>query len=640
MINVRTRDNSGAQGKRRVFVVCHPADAGKWFDRICEDIFRTHDCAIFYFDENQDDDDENLETDLGRADLFVFPVTWKHLSEPNFARDTVLPFALDNRIYVLPIMLEPSLDEAYSKIFGELQYLDIGNSRLTGGNSIDPTAISYEDKLRKYLEAVLISDELAQKVRDAFDAYVFLSYRKKDRKYANELMKLIHKNRNCWNIAIWYDEFLTPGESFNDSIRDALNRSELFTMLVTPNLVNEENYVKNIEYPAACDANKAVLPVEMVETDRSQLEKQFSGIPDCVKNENEDEFRERLITNLSKLAKYDFDDDTEHKYLLGLAYVEGIDVEKNVRRGEFLIKSAAEEGLLEAIDYRINKMREIPGVFDDLNDNRTEYMKLAEKSVEIVSKEKPEDDPELLDRMMILAEACNMRLNEYAPRAREISQKVYDIRKKNLGETHPKTLESLKEIAHSYENSKESSKALEIYKELHEKSKRALGEKDPQTLSILYRMALTYYDMGKSEPAFATEKEVYEAYKEILGKSHLCTLDVLESMSASCAEEDIPAIYEGLEEAEEEIFKDRPFDICKRLQKIIGIYMDLEEDEKCLELNEKLFEIEKEEYGLDHTATQVTAQMLAMYYRDLGETDKEKEMLKIGFPDMAPFTDW
>jgi hypothetical protein len=69
-------------------------------------------------------------------------------------------------------------------------------------------------------------------------------------------MKLIHKNEFCRDIAIWYDEFLTPGENFNDSIRAALCKSDLFVLTVTPNLVNEPNYVEATEYPMALEEQK------------------------------------------------------------------------------------------------------------------------------------------------------------------------------------------------------------------------------------------------------------------------------------------------------------------------------------------------------------------------------------------------
>ena len=117
--------------------------------------------------------------------------------------------------------------------------------------------------LETYIKSVLVSSELAEKVRAAFDAYIFLSYRKKDRRKAQELMRLIHRNPLCRDIAIWYDEFLTPGEDFNQAIGKMLQKSDLFAPVVTPNLVNEINYVMTTEYPAARKQGKPVLPVEM-----------------------------------------------------------------------------------------------------------------------------------------------------------------------------------------------------------------------------------------------------------------------------------------------------------------------------------------------------------------------------------------
>ena len=85
---------------------------------------------------------------------------------------------------MLPIMVEAGIDDLYMQKskFGALQYLN--------PYSTDATEIAYKEKLRKYLESVLISDETAKRVRAAFDAYIFLSYRKKDRKYAGRWQNL------------------------------------------------------------------------------------------------------------------------------------------------------------------------------------------------------------------------------------------------------------------------------------------------------------------------------------------------------------------------------------------------------------------------------------------------------------------
>ena len=187
----------------------------------------------------------------------------------------------------------------------------------------------------------MIGDELAAKVRAAFDAYIFLSYRKKDRKYANKLMRLIHQNDFCRDIAIWYDEYLVPGEEFNKAIRKAIEKSNLFTMVVTPNLINEENYVKTNEYPAALH-KKNILPVEMVPTDSVELLKQYPEIPNSVNGQDNIALSQALKDSLVQIAHTENDTDPRHNFFIGLAYLNGIDVEINNERALNLITSAAE----------------------------------------------------------------------------------------------------------------------------------------------------------------------------------------------------------------------------------------------------------------------------------------------------------
>jgi hypothetical protein len=251
----KTKGGGDPKGKPRVYFTCHPEDFSQYFEKICKDIFKTHDCAVYYTQDMAETiEAENLAVDLGQMNLFVVPVTVALLTEPSRAMEVDLAYAMEMHIPILPFLMDRGIDELYGKSekFGQRQYLV--------PDSTDSTEIRYEDKLKKYLESVLISDEMAKRVRSAFDAYIFLSYRKKDRRYANELMKLIHKNPGCWDIAIWYDEFLPPGERFTDSIRSAMEQSKLFTLLVTPNLLEEPdgkpNFVMGVEYPEARKTGK------------------------------------------------------------------------------------------------------------------------------------------------------------------------------------------------------------------------------------------------------------------------------------------------------------------------------------------------------------------------------------------------
>ena len=342
MANLRykTRRNSNPQGKPRVFFCCHPEDFERYFEMVSDEVLAKQDCAIWFCDHLFVRDDDFF-MDLKQMQLFVMPVTANLLTTENETLNIEFKFAVENHIPVLPLMQESGLDNLFNKKCGDLQFLD--------KYSNDSTEISYDDKLQKYLESVLVGDELAEKIRAAFDAYVFLSYRKKDRRYAQELMHLIHKNEFCRDIAIWYDEFLIPGENFNDSIKEALQKSDLFVLTVTPNLVNEQNYIMTTEYPMAKQEGKLILPAELVPTDREQLSKKYEDIPNPADAHNEAEFSEALLESIKKMAIKKNDNSPMHNFFIGLAYLSGIDVEVNYERAVALITNAAESGLIEAM---------------------------------------------------------------------------------------------------------------------------------------------------------------------------------------------------------------------------------------------------------------------------------------------------
>lgn len=339
-LKYKTRGNSHPEGKQKIYFACHPDDLRRYIGEITDDIFETQNCAVYYSDSELDCTEEELISYLSEMQLFVVPITKKLLTEKTHVMDIEIPYALRHHIPILPIMQEEFLVQSFREVFGDLQYLNM--------HIQDTTALSYEEKLKKYLDEILVSDDTIKKVRSAFRMYIFLSYRKKDRKYAQDLMRMIHKNDFCRDIAIWYDEFLIPGESFNNAISDALNKSELFIMVVTPNLINEENYIMKVEYPHARWTGKTILPVEMAETDRKALEERYEGIPICV-DANEDTLSKALMRSLSRVALEENNDDPQHNFFIGLGYLSGIDVEVDYNRAVELITKSAEEGCVDAV---------------------------------------------------------------------------------------------------------------------------------------------------------------------------------------------------------------------------------------------------------------------------------------------------
>ncbi|MCI1722463.1 MAG: TIR domain-containing protein [Lachnospiraceae bacterium] len=341
MLQYKTRGKSDPSGKPRVYFCCHPEDFSLYFEKLSEEVLSLQNCAIWYRDTDEVRTEEELSFDLSQMQLFIMPITAKLLNTENRGIRE-FRFAMQEHIPVLPLMQETNLAEQFNQVCGDLEYLD---------ESVrDITAIGYQEKLKKYLEAVLISDELAGQVRAAFDAYIFLSYRKKDRKYAQDLMHLIHANDFCRDVAIWYDEFLTPGEDFTKAIASALQKSSLFALVVTPNLVNEENYVMTTEYPAARREQKPILPVELVHTDPKALEAHYAEFPGCIDGKNLPALSASLLKTLQNLARNRSGNNPQHDFFIGLAYLNGIDVEVDCGKALSLLRAASEAGLPEAIE--------------------------------------------------------------------------------------------------------------------------------------------------------------------------------------------------------------------------------------------------------------------------------------------------
>ena len=360
-----TNGMSSPEGKPRVYFSCHLKDFDTAFPMIPEDILRHVNCAVWYDpDLSAMPDQRELEEVLDEMQLVVFAVTSHFLYEKNRAREVELPLALNKCIPILPIMLENGLEGEFNKRCGMIQ--------VVARYVTDPTATPYEEVLETFLHSVLIGDELARKVRDAFDAYVFLSYRKKDRRHAHRLMRLIHENEDFRDIAIWYDEFLVPGEGFNEAIKDAFQKSSLFAMAVTPHLEEDDNYVMKVEYPMALDRQSreesfGIIPVEMYEPEDSVDGREWRIDPENLKSHEEFKYREirglqdehrllelssAFLEALSRIARRENDGSARHRFFIGLAYLNGIDMETDYGKALELLQSAAldKEPCMEAAE--------------------------------------------------------------------------------------------------------------------------------------------------------------------------------------------------------------------------------------------------------------------------------------------------
>lgn len=591
----KTKGNPDPKNKPQIYFTCHPDDFDIHFSKICEDIFQTHDCTIFYANNMIEKTDEQyLDSDLGQMNLVVIPVTRRLLSQPNRAIDSDFRYAKDNGIPVLPIMMETKLGGLYSRDdkFGDLQYLD--------SCSLDSTAIRYEDKLKIYLDAILIDKKTMCRIREAFDSYVFLSYRKKDRNYATKLMKIIHSYPEYRHIAIWYDEFLTPGESFNINIEKMMKRSTLFMLLVTPSLLEyvdgKPNYVMEHEYPKAKAWGMTILPVEMKQTNHAELKKKYNKIPNCVKSSENEAFYRLLKKSLSSNHTPSDIYSSEHNFLIGLAYLNGIDVEVNREVGLELIQTAANSGNIEAIEtcYKLCKIGGSGINYKDAiywGEKMVQYHRVNSGTHNIATARA------LCELALAYRELQNDRYTGlcYGER-RNYSQKSVPL-------------------------------LLEAYKIQHV----ILGKYHKDTLITLRELAIAYLCIGEHEKAHQLLSIVYSHHAKIYGEDSLTTIITLRWFATSliclnCRKENPRPLLERSYSLQIKKYgKNNPF-VLDTLETIIACY-DYFEDEEAITLSKELYRMRCEVLGEDHQDSLQTCREIISIYLDTEKPAEAAEWL-------------
>lgn len=523
-LEYRTRGNSTPNNKPNVYFSAHPDDFDIYFGVLSEEILQHSNCAIWYSSFEKDINDQDHMFDLDQMQLLIFPVTSRFLSDDNIALRE-FRYALSKHIPVLPIAVEQGLEKQFSEVCGNIQFVD--------RTSQDVTAIGYDEKLSRFLDSVLLNNETIQKIRDAFDAYIFLSYRKKDREQAQKLMRLIHMNETCRNIAIWYDEFLVPGEDFNDAIAEAMRNSDAFALTVTPSLLEEGNYVQQIEYPFAKSLGKQILPFELQKTDRVMLAAKYAGLAECIDADEESVMR-YMVEAYKALAIQPKERDSVHNFFIGLAYLNGMDVEKDFCQAVELISNAAEEGLPEAMEKLVSMYREAEGIDRDYDKAIEWQVRYVEKMKEVAESDPSADSDFQLFRAMADLISFYMERNCYEE-ARQLCKELEE-RGSNTGDAsyvmyslymYPKIEQGMELLGESaYDPKTLFLKCCEFCKKEYEKNKslialQILAQSYLELGRIAYGIAQTtiareFYEKSISYCRYLTEKYSQSRYRNLL----------------------------------------------------------------------------------------------------------------------------
>ncbi|MBQ8830951.1 MAG: TIR domain-containing protein [Oscillospiraceae bacterium] len=270
-------------------------------------------------------------SELEKMDVLIVPVTSRLFDTVNPVMSEYLPMAEEKGIAVIPVMLEDGLQGRFDEHFGELQYIS--------GIDNDDTALELSEKLDRTLG---YHDDIMSEWN--LNGRIFLSYRKKDRAFVPELLRKIHDNAIFRDFAVWYDEYLRLGENFNTNIVKELESSDLVVLMVTPGILEEGNFVRDIEYPMAKKQGKPIVAVEAVKTDRTALHKAFPNLGDVISIDDTEGLNIALFNASRALDISAFKYGAAHDRDIAGLYLEGHKVERDISRGVKIMGQAAMQG--------------------------------------------------------------------------------------------------------------------------------------------------------------------------------------------------------------------------------------------------------------------------------------------------------
>jgi tetratricopeptide (TPR) repeat protein len=336
---------------QRVYLCYNPADIDK-IDTLITDIL-SHDagidCVVTFLKSIEDFDKTILQDELVGTQLLIVYVTNELIKDPN-GLPIDYNIAKDKNIPVLPVAEDDSLLPLFTEKAGNLHGIAMN----------DP---EYRHKFKTQLENFLASENLRALIDSkAFTAELFLSYRKIDLDDARKFMKELHDISGLQGVSIWYDHFLTAGREFDIEIKEAIERSKAFVLLVTPNITKknvagELNYVAKEEVPFALKKEKTIFPVEVKPRDTAAFPVIFPEIGEPILKETINNVFKHKLGDAAYIKTL----GSERAYLLGMAYLRGHKIERDYDRAVNLLETATNY----KDQYSLNASEQLANIYQD-----------------------------------------------------------------------------------------------------------------------------------------------------------------------------------------------------------------------------------------------------------------------------------
>lgn len=351
MLKVYTIGDINPIGKPRAYFAARKEDYG-YLNSVTGALFQASNVAVYYDDEQ--DTRNTSQEELLSMNVIVLLLTSETLAAPTDVMNRIFLLAAKNAI---PLLILGMDDNVGTRLNAFCEQNHLGNRHVIFPNAQGIGEHSFHAKLKAFLSSNMFEDQKLSELYEHFDANVFLSYRKQDKPLAAEVIRLINSASECRGYALWYDEYLTVGENYDNEIRQYVEVSDVFLLLLTDKMLEKGSYALEQEYARALQDRKKIVLINAL----TRLD-DISLLPKGLESASKlaiiplraiDELPELLFELLGGRTFSSKAEEASHYYYLGMAYLKGISKERDEKIATGLFQNAILLGNMEACDAMI-----------------------------------------------------------------------------------------------------------------------------------------------------------------------------------------------------------------------------------------------------------------------------------------------
>ncbi|MBM0106880.1 serine/threonine protein kinase [Steroidobacter sp. S1-65] len=213
-------------------------------------------------------------------------------------------------------------------------------------------------------------------------------------------------------------------------------------------------------------------------------------------------------------------------------------------------------------------------------------------------------------------------LGAYAT-AREHHERALELRRQQLGEDHPETLQSRAQLVSIMiaESSYEEAEPLAM--ETLDRMTRVRGAEHSDTLAHAGNVALLLYQRGKFEQMVSLLEKILPTQQRILGEAHEETLSTMNNLAIGYRNQGRYLNAQQLHAQELAICRkafgpEHPSTLTS-MNNLANTHADLGQWDQAMALNGEAFEISRRIAGEDHPETLIIRHNLATSHREIGD---------------------